>query len=108
MKLHHVAALALMGSYLLMPPLKSDLRGNPDDVDLEAPLTEWKIEKSFDSAAECMEHISWQSAHVKELVRGAPGRKDHKELAKSFTKIFRKAADSAQCIASDDPRLKGN
>jgi hypothetical protein len=50
MKLHHTAALALVGWYLMVPPpvLHSSV-----PVDLDAPLSKWRIFSIHDSAAEC-------------------------------------------------------
>jgi hypothetical protein len=49
MKLHHAAALALVGWYLMVPPLTNA----PSKVDIEAPLTSWKVYKTFDTPEEC-------------------------------------------------------
>jgi hypothetical protein len=47
MKLHHTAALAMAGWYMMMPPLGSD--GRRDD---SAPLPQWKISGRRHSGAE--------------------------------------------------------
>src|SRR5258708_29897532 len=59
MKSHHAAALALVGWYLMVPPLGDGLKHNDN-----APLRLWKIEESFDTAAECreMKITGWKQA----------------------------------------------
>ena len=49
MKPRHTAALALVGWYLLVPPLVNA----PYKVDTEAPLTGWKVYQTFDTRDEC-------------------------------------------------------
>jgi hypothetical protein len=54
MKLRHAAALALVGWYLMMPPLRGG--GKPDD---QAPISAWTVFRKFDSTAACQE---WNQA----------------------------------------------
>jgi len=49
MKALHAAALALVGWYLMAPPMYLPTY----DVDVDAPLSKWKIVGSFDTADEC-------------------------------------------------------
>jgi len=93
MKLRHAAAFALMGWYLVIPP--DGGTGRPDE---DAPLRTWKIQYSFDTANECEAakyKLSQQS--IRDLKAIAP---KHKDLDLLFIANI--------CIASDDPRLKGN
>ncbi len=48
MKPRHTTALALVGWYLMMPPL--DERGK---VDKSAPVSQWTILQGFDTARNC-------------------------------------------------------
>jgi hypothetical protein len=55
MKLSHTAALALVGWYLMVPP-QIPLPGGKLGIgapDTNAPLSEWSILDTFDSATEC-------------------------------------------------------
>jgi hypothetical protein len=52
MNLRHAAALALVGWYLMMPPLAGPNASNLR-VDLTAKLSQWEIVDSFDSADVC-------------------------------------------------------
>jgi hypothetical protein len=82
MNLRHAAALALVGWYLLGPPL---LRGQDGKLHVQknAPLSYWEIMKFADTPQTC------------ELLRGLhAGPVPSDQQAASI------------CIASDDPRLK--
>jgi len=48
MKSRHAAALALVGWYLMIPPM-----GLHVEVEYNAPLSQWDMMGSFDSADEC-------------------------------------------------------
>ncbi len=73
MKPRHAAALALVGWYLMVPPIQN---GRPND---QAPFSKWVIEHIYDSADRC-DYV----------------------MRKLRPRII------CECIASDDPRLKGN
>jgi hypothetical protein len=90
MKLHHAAVLAL-GWYIMVPPIA----GPSFHVDPHAPISQWIVEFSFDTAIECEQGISTFQ---------------NERLSGEFTGIGDTLAASqalkAKCIASDDPRLK--
>lgn len=48
MKPRHAAALALVGWYLMMPPVTSDGR-----IQKDAPLSRWYIFSNFETKEEC-------------------------------------------------------
>jgi hypothetical protein len=95
MNLRHAAALALVGWYLMLAPWEGERIANPD-----AALSEWKINYSFDSAADCeamriaKEDFGWQI-----LIR-----KDASSAERATADIFL----YQKCVATDDPRLSGN
>jgi len=106
MSLRHAAALALVGWYLMMPPLESHwwdrvsyqlgwIKEVPAWAAKEEPLSEWDIYKSFDSADEC--------AHAKDqnFVRSLENSSKTAYLKAVFDRSV-----AAQCISTDDPRLK--
>jgi hypothetical protein len=101
MNLRHAAALALVGWYLMMPP--------PDNVGSlrrfwEGSLAGWSIKSSFDSSKEC------ESARQKELADAHASIPREGELADNGV-ITDKGVFiplTLLCIATDDPRLKGN
>jgi len=87
MKSSHAAALALVGWYLMIPPSGRDYpMGN-----VNAPLSQWgKRPTTYRDKEEC-EHAL--DRHVRQV------NAKNKQVAAKFYK-------QAQCIASDDPRLK--
>lgn len=87
MKVCRAAALALLGWYLMMPPLGADQL-----YDNTAPISKWSINSSFNNAMECID----RQAHM--LQRAKDQHDKHGENAWL----------SSACIVSDDPRLKGN
>jgi hypothetical protein len=95
----HAAALALVGWYLMMPPVKQDCSQWPDQpcsvhVDMTAPLSKWQHRLVFDSAQECQERLATMNSPS-----------DGNSSMDNFLAVMNR---NAQCVASDDPRLKGN
>jgi hypothetical protein len=106
MKPGHAAALALVGWYLMMPPNKKN----------DAPLSEWTVSRSYDSAQAC------QSAQNKNRDQAAAKLKTYdnmtdqqrRDLQHNQQAFDQETADSdsfdqafqSACVASDDPRLK--
>src|SRR6266851_5482863 len=82
----HAAALALVGWYLMMPPWYNDEK----EPRLNAPIAAWEILGSYDSADQCMRKLV-------ELANKAFARSTPKERSEF----------GVNCIATDDPRLKG-
>jgi hypothetical protein len=63
MKTYHVAALALLGWYLMAPPYSWPY----NQGELSAPLSEWKILQRFDTATACessLQEMKEDPAHV--------------------------------------------
>jgi hypothetical protein len=104
MKPRHAAALALVGWYLMAPPLYKN--GKHYIVVRDAPISHWKIDESFDSAAECQQGILDNVRSMRNVAIAAgecsatPGTECNSVLLKRST--------LAECIATDDPRLKEN
>jgi len=88
MKPRHAAALALVGWYLMVPPRNLHPFVKGDSVDTTAPLSKWIHLASSDSAKEC------ETRKAEYLNTVAQDR----DLAQF--------AVDAECIATDDPRLK--
>jgi hypothetical protein len=84
-----VAAVALLGWYLMTPPLRSP----GGDLEPDAPIARWRSAHAYDSAAECEKA---KESFVKSAKHEAPVDSD---------KLFSGAILHSQCIASDDPRL---
>jgi hypothetical protein len=107
MKFRHAAAIALTGWYLMTPPLQDWLMINKLSADAKAGVTGqdyswmkmarlslWENLAPFDSAAQCYAALA--------ALRQKADPEPHSE-AKNQTQY---EARMAQCIASDDPRLK--
>jgi hypothetical protein len=84
-------ALALVGWYLLVPPINS-MR-----LDRTAPLPTWMQAASFDSAAQC---DADRLEGLQKINEQAKDSRDPVTLNEQEQLTF------ARCIATDDPRLK--
>jgi hypothetical protein len=85
MNSRHAAAVAFVGWYLMLAPADYD----PDLVHPPPALSRWYISESFDRADEC------ERVRMATLKRYSGKERLTEEL-------------SQLCVASDDPRLKGN
>jgi hypothetical protein len=93
MRLRQVAALALVGWYLMVPPWP---------VRTSAPLGQWTIVKSFDTATDCEAELSRQQAAAKVLTKRVL---QNSAQAPKETAEFAAHWHWATCVATDDPRL---
>ena len=93
MKLRHAAALGLVGWYLMTPPipLKCPAEGGP--------LWRWTVEETFDTAHACKNKLD--SYRFNAQHSGSSGECDGLTPRGD-------AINDAQCVATDDPRLKSN
>ncbi|HTQ23998.1 MAG TPA: hypothetical protein VMI09_04830 [Candidatus Binataceae bacterium] len=85
----YIASFALVGWYLITPP--STL---PPDVSYKAPPRKWHIVRGFDTADDCDDFLGsfFEGSQQKQALNMLePAYRDY---------MF------AECIASDDPRLK--
>ena len=82
MTFRHGAALTISGWLLMLPPT------NGKNVAQGAPLEKWTNAGVYESIEDCQQVIG-------RLQSGLRGRESETR------------PDAAQCIASDDPRLKG-
>jgi hypothetical protein len=99
MNARRAAALALVGWYLMVPPfdavnLKTLPSGNISTVwKRRASLPEWNINGSFGKAGDCED----EKAKLQQLGLQNPDQVGSSTVA---------AWLGAQCVATDDPRLK--
>jgi hypothetical protein len=100
-KPRHAAALALVGWYLMLPPFPYS-GPSKFEVDTDASLDKWKIFASYDTASECT--VDLLEMH-KKSEKYLPKMLAKKGKGLGYAEIS--AELMAQCIASDDPRLKG-
>lgn len=103
-KTYHAFAVALVGWYLMVPPLGVDtkvesMRGG---VDFGAPLWTWFLSESFDTAKEC-EHARKE----KYVEASREERKIPLSELRTSPRLPILIEDMFNaCIASNDPRLK--
>jgi hypothetical protein len=101
MNLRHAAALALVGWYLMQPP-SDNSHGRPDS---DAPLPQWQESGSFDSAAKCnKERFDTINTYEKLLAEAQKSKSSGRDIDTAQNGLL--AFLKAQCIATDDPRLK--
>ena len=91
MNLHHAAALALVGWYLMVP-----IPGNDSIPDPVTTFSKWVSIRSFDSAEGC------EDARVNVIRAGVGGP----QFAGYPEQEVKKLLTLSQCVASDDPRFK--
>ena len=91
MNLRHAAALALVGWYLMTPPLSWSSDRKVIGSDLSRPLSQWLPGLVFDTEAECNKEIDAMNR------RAASYAREHRTLLDIA---------HARCVATDDPRLK--
>ena len=96
MRIRHTPAMALVGWYLILPPvLYPSRRVNPD-----APITKWDHYQVFDTAKECEDANMFLRKKAEAL------RRDEKVNPKSVVETAAAQGLLGRCISSDDPRLK--
>ena len=95
MKPRHAVALALVGWYLMVPPITPDNR----KFDVSAPMSGWTLLTSTDTAALCAEIKSkWSNGES-----GVVWVNHHYPPEARETALL--ALHASECIATDDPRL---
>ena len=106
---------ALVGWYLMLPPLRANDHGEITSLSSYAPLSQWDVSESYDSAAECRAGRAKRVRTMKEgpcvFTEGPcdPSGRCHgkeKPCPQSEKKLLALQAEFGQCIATDDPRLK--
>lgn len=103
LKSRHLAALALVGWYLMMPPDSTKI---PHDVESEAPLSRWAIVASFDTQEHCEKTLAdLQNKEEDPVDLDQTGKLQR--LQKHDPALGKARAINAGCVASDDFRLKG-
>jgi hypothetical protein len=97
MKSHHAFVVALVGWYLMIPPLVNA----PYKIDSEAPLSSWKVYQKFNTADQCKESLSSAQEKYWQTAVAPIG------TIKKGSRAFALQITFARCVSSDDPALKG-
>lgn len=87
----HVAALALVGWYLMVPHRP----GDPSE-----PIWQWYQANSFDTAEKCNQILAW------EMTDDYTNYEKQEGQNMEHVKGYQRALQDAKCISTDDPRLK--
>jgi len=102
LKSRHLAALALVGWYLIMPPNSPKV---PHEVDSDSPLSRWTIVTSFNDEDTCEKALAdIQNSEQDPVTLDKTGRLAR--LQKHDDALGKARAINAACVASDDFRLK--
>ena len=104
MKPRHAAVLALVGWYLMMPPPRQQTDGKgrlslTRDIDSTAPLSTWEVGAAFNSPQECNQALGELRTKINREIANPDMRADERHF-------YTGKSAFAQCIATDDPRLK--
>ncbi len=96
-------AWTLIGWYLMLPPAAQ--RNGVLWPDGKAPISQWTIAESFDSATACEAELDKHRKRFEKAYRKA----NHAALTAQFwAQFYVVAAGDASCIGTDDPRLKAD
>ena len=103
LKSRHLAALAIVGWFLMMPPDSAKI---PHDVDSDTPISRWIVVTSFDTEDNCEKALTdLQNNQQDPVTLDKTGK--FKRLQKNDAALGKARAVNAACLASDDIRLKG-
>ncbi|HEY2484177.1 MAG TPA: hypothetical protein VGI36_03465 [Candidatus Binataceae bacterium] len=97
MNVRHAAALALVGWYLMVPP--PTLRRYPNPIDKTQPMSSWKKIGQLDSDDDCHRALK-RLVYEGEKPGDTPATLLRQAVPDDLKSWW------AQCIPSDDPRLK--
>jgi hypothetical protein len=105
MKPRHAGALALLGWYLLIPPVFSPMGHHPRAFnDLKASINRWDIQASFESEASCEKEKERIRKEAPLRIQFANEHPDQDQNGNILA--VAEAWQLAECVASNDPRLK--
>lgn len=98
----HLAALALVGWYLMMPP---DSPKIPHGVDADTPLSHWIVVTTYDDQDACENALTGiQNSQTDPITLDKTGRA--KRFDRHDDALGKARALNAACVESDDIRLK--
>ena len=99
MNLRHAAVLALLAWYLMVPPAIP----STDEVNQSAPLSQWRIRHIFPHNEGC----EAAKARLRDQALAAQTQRDALARRSQRNPDSHCVLCKAQCVAEDDPRLKG-
>jgi|ERR1700729_3774342 hypothetical protein len=110
MNRRYAAALASIGWYLMVPQVG---RRYPFLLETNKPLSQWETRESFDTAQECKgaQHkirVYLDAATTQRLKEAGSQHAYVNDPVSQMLWAEEAKIEASKCIASDDPRLKGN
>jgi lipocalin len=100
----HLAALALVGWYLMMPP---DSTRIPHDVEADAPLSHWIVVANFPAQDGCEKALAdLQNKDQDPIDLDQTGKLKRFQKNPPDAALAKARAINAGCVAADDFRLK--
>lgn len=109
MKLRHAAALALTGWYLMYPPISDCLGATQDHPCSNSPPSRWMTERVFDTADACQKALDdFTRQGMAQFKHATENKKPGTPPGFGVEETMGLSHLAAQCVATDDPRLKGN
>ena len=101
----HLAALTLVGWYLMMPPDSAKI---PHEVESSAPLPRWSIVATYDTTEKCEAALAdLQSKNRDPIELDTTGRLRRLKKQPADPALATARAIGSGCVESDDFRLKG-
>ena len=100
MNLRHTSALALVGWYLMTPPISTSGSLNTD-----GPLSAWVEDSAHDSASAC-EQMKAEMLYATAAARSLFPDSAENKHGRATLALNNDRYLNARCIATDDPRLK--
>src|ERR1700689_281189 len=110
MNSRHPAVLALVGWVLLVPGINYQSASNVWSVggydEHKKPVySAWEDQGSYDTAAQCQDHLSKLDPNESPVMPTAEGAVRNPT---GLADAVRDSVKQAVCLPTDDPRLKGN
>jgi len=106
MNVRHAAALALVGWYLMVPPMDNCVGVIKEKPCADSPLATWSVQSKFSSEAACQENKRIGDEKARGYLMMLAARNRQSSSRASFGESTYMWYLTAKCIASDDPRLK--
>ncbi|HWN57211.1 MAG TPA: hypothetical protein VNO74_03875 [Methylomirabilota bacterium] len=101
----HLAALTLVGWYLMMPPDSAKI---PHEVESSAPLPRWSIVATYDTTEKCEAALAdLQSKNRDPIELDTTGKLRRLKKQPPDPALATARAIGSGCVESDDFRLKG-
>ena len=85
----------------MLPPATTQ-NGIPQLM-VNAPFSRWTMAESFDSSKQCEKELEVRRTRFEQIYK----KTNHSNVGEEFwSGLYMVAANSATCVATDDPRLK--